>query len=100
MYKYIHIYIYIYIYYLVGTSSKLRKEMIRDLNEKYDLQIQLYSRQDLAYRKMVETLPPRFLSGFTYGQDPKPLRSQRIAVPPVETDVIFFNFFFFKFFVH
>ena len=61
--------------------------MIRDLNKEYNLLIQKYSRQDLVYRKMVESYPPRFLSGFTYGQDPQPLRSQRIAVPPIETDV-------------
>ena len=63
--------------------------MIRDLNKKYGSLVQTYSRQDFAYSKMVETHPARFLSGFTYEQIPQPLRSQRIAVPPVETDVIF-----------
>lgn len=62
--------------------------MIRDLNQKYESYIHELSSQDLAYRRMVDKHPPRFLSGFTYGEDPKPLRSQRIAVPPVETDVI------------
>lgn len=64
--------------------------MVKDLNKAYELAIQSFSKQDLAYMEMVETYPPRFLSGFTYGPDPKPLRSQRIAVPPVETDVMSF----------
>ena len=62
--------------------------MIRDLNQRYDKHILELSKQDLAYRRMVDTLPPRFLSGYTYGEDPKPLRSQRISVAPIETDVI------------
>ena len=82
-----YIYIYIYIYLFLGTSSKLRKQMVMDLNRKYDCNIQSLSKQDDAYKLLVESHPPRCLSGFTYGEDPKPLRSQRIAVPPVETDV-------------
>ena len=62
--------------------------MIRDLNLKYEKHIHALSKQDLAYLKMVQDHPPRFLSGFTYGEDPKPLRSQRVAMPPIETDVI------------
>ena len=77
--------------YFIGTSIKLRKEMIRELNQKYDKYIHTLSRQDFAYLKMVENNPPRFLSGYTYGEDPKPLRSNRIAVPPIETDVIYYN---------
>lgn len=65
----------------------MRHELIRDLNSKYEKQVQAISKQDLAYSKMVETPPPRFLSGFTYEENPKPLRSNRIAMTPVETDV-------------
>lgn len=69
--------------------------MLRDLNRSYGLLVQTHSRQDLAYNKMVETFPPRFLSGYTYGPEPKPLRSQRIAVPPLETDVMFIKYLFY-----
>ena len=62
--------------------------MIKQLNEAYEKNIHALSKQELAYKKMVASYPPRFLSGYTYGEDPKPLRSQRIAVPPAETDVI------------
>lgn len=65
--------------------------MIKYLNQTYERHIQVLSKQELAYKKMVESHPPRFLSGYTYGEDPKPLRSQRCAVPPVETDV---NYYF------
>lgn len=92
MYSFLYIFIYIFIYnYIcinfIGTSAKLRHEMIRDLNYKYQTHIHDLSRQDLAYEKMIDSHPPRFLSGFTYEENPKPLRSQRIAEKPIETDV-------------
>lgn len=85
---YIYIELPIEVEFFLGTSSKRRNELIRDLNEMYQKQISTISKQDLAYKVMVEKYPPRFLSGFTYEEDPQPLRSQRIAIPPVETDVI------------
>lgn len=75
--------------FLVGVSSKQRKETVRDLNNKYNSLIQSLSKQDLVYQEMVEKYPPRFLSGFTYEENPQPLRSQRISVLPIETDVIY-----------
>lgn len=68
----------------------MRKEMVRDVNLIYQKHIHELSSQELAYTKMVESHPPRLLSGYTYEEFPKPLRSQRVAVPPIETDVIFF----------
>lgn len=73
----------------IGISVKLRKDMVKDLNIKYQSLIEALSSQELAYKSMVNDHPPRFLSGFTYEENPKPLRSQRIAVQPIETDVIF-----------
>ena len=57
------------------------------MNKEYDILIQNNSQQHLAYEKMVDTYPARFLSGYTYEEVPQPLRSQRIAMPPTETDV-------------
>lgn len=100
--KGISIYRYIYSYFnsncnkdtsILGTSCKLRNDMIRNLNLVYEKHIQAFSKQDMAYRKMVDTHPPRFLSGYTYGEDPQPLRSQRIAVLPIETDVNYIYIF-------
>lgn len=71
----------------------MRKELIRDLNRSYEINIETLSKQELAYSNMVESHPPRCLSGYTYEENPKPLRSNRIAVPPVETDVICFVFY-------
>ena len=77
---------------------KHRNNMITLLNQTYQSNILELSKQELAYRKMVDTHPPRFLSSFTYGEDPQPLRSQRVAVTPVETDVkqFFKSFFIFN----
>lgn len=74
--------------FFLGTSLKLRNEMVKNLNVTYGKYVRELSKQDLAYKKMVNSLPHRFLSGYTYGEDPpRPLRSQRIAEIPVETDV-------------
>lgn len=67
---------------------KMRNEMIKLLNDTYERQIYALSKQELAYRKLVNSYPARFLSGYTYEEIPKPLRSQRVAVQPIETDVI------------
>lgn len=71
----------------IGTSALLRKQMIRELNMTYQTHILSVSKQNLAYKVMVDTYPARCLSGYTYEERPKPLRSKRIAVVPVQTDV-------------
>ena len=78
--------------FFIGTSTKLRNAMVKDLYQIYEAHIHVLSKQDLAYSKMVDSLPPRFLSGFTYEASPQPLRSQRIATIPLETDVNVCNY--------
>ena len=73
--------------FIAGTSILKRNTFVQMLNLEYNNLLKKYPVSKDSYAVLVQKHPPRYLSSWTYGAAPKPLRSARRAELPAETDV-------------
>lgn len=72
---------------VLGTCSKRRDAIEKDLNALFQEFMDQEFRIDEAYGHMISARPSKILSGWTYESKPKPLRSSRMAGEYRDTEV-------------